>query len=67
MLAVRRLENSYTTTSILATLLGILDGLDTEIKAVYPDRGFYDSKCLTLLQTHNYANVVPVIRCGEAI
>jgi len=45
----------------------VLDGLDTEVKAVYLDRGFYDSKCLTLLQAHNYAYVVPIIRWGEAI
>jgi len=31
------------------------------------DRGFYDSKCLTLLQAHNYAYVIPIIRWGEAI
>jgi len=36
-------------------------------KAVYLDRGFYDSKCLTLLQAHNYAYVIPIIRWGEAI
>jgi len=51
----------------LAEFLGVLDGLDTEVKAVYLDRGFYDSKCLTLLQAHNYAYVVPIIRWGEAI
>ncbi len=45
----------------------MLDGLDTEVKAVYLDRGFYDSKCLTLFQTHNVAYVVPIIRWGEAI
>jgi len=50
-----------------AEFLGVLDGLDTEVKAVYLDRGFYDSKCLTLLQAHNYAYVVPIIRWGEAI
>jgi len=27
----------------------VLDGLDAGVKAVYLDRGFYDSKCLTLL------------------
>jgi len=39
-----------------------LDGLDAGVKAVYLDRGFYDSKCLTLLQAHNYAYVIPIIR-----
>ncbi len=31
------------------------------------DHGFYDSKCLTLLQAHNYAYVVPIIQWGEVI
>jgi len=44
-----------------------LDGLDAGVKAVYLDRGFYDSKCLTLLQAHNYAYVILIIRWGEAI
>jgi len=30
--------------------------------AVYLDRGFYDSKCLTLLYAHNYAYVIPIIQ-----
>jgi hypothetical protein len=66
-LAVRRLEDGDTASIVLAEFLGVLDGLDTEVKAVYLDRGFYDSKCLTLLQAHNYAYVVPIIRWGEAI
>ncbi|QLH81967.1 ISH3 family transposase [Halosimplex pelagicum] len=66
-LAVRRLEDGDTASSVLAEFLGVLDGLDTEVKAVYLDRGFYDSKCLTLLQAHNYAYVVPIIRWGEKI
>lgn len=36
---------------IYAEFLGLLDGLDLRVKAVYLDRGFYDSKCLSLLQT----------------
>jgi len=51
----------------LAEFFGVLDGLDAGVKAVYLDRGFYDSKCLTLLQAHNYAYVIPIIRWGEAI
>jgi hypothetical protein len=51
-----------TASSVLAEFLGVLDGLDSEVKAVYLDRGFYDSKCLTLLQAHNYAYVIPIIR-----
>ncbi|MFC6888446.1 ISH3 family transposase, partial [Halorubrum trueperi] len=66
-LAVRRLDDGDTASSVLAEFLGVLDGLDTEVRAVYLDRGFYDSKCLTLLQTHNYAYVVSIIRWGEAI
>jgi len=66
-LAVRRLEDGDTASSVLAEFLGVLDGLDAEVKAVYLDRGFYDSKCLTLLQAHNYAYVMPIIRWGETI
>ncbi|MDL0119148.1 ISH3 family transposase, partial [Halobacterium salinarum] len=66
-LAVRRLEDGDTASSVLAEFLGILDGLDTKVKAVYLDRGFYDSKCLTLLQAHNYAYVIPIIRWGKTI
>jgi len=49
----------------LAEFFGVLDGLDAGVKAVYLDRGFYDGKCLTLLQAHNYAYVIPIIRWGE--
>ncbi|KOX95952.1 ISH3 family transposase [Halorubrum tropicale] len=66
-LAVRRLEDGDTASSVLAEFLGVLDGLDAEVKAVYLDRGFYDSKCLTLLQAHDYAYVIPIIRWGETI
>jgi len=34
-LAVRRLEDGDTASSVLAEFLGVLDGLDTEVKAVY--------------------------------
>jgi len=53
-----------TASSVLAEFLGVLDGLDFDVKPVYLDRGFYDSKYLTLLQAHNYAYVVPIIRWG---
>jgi len=49
-LAVRRLKDGDTASSVLAEFFGVLDGLDAGVKAVYLDRGFYDSKCLTLLQ-----------------
>jgi hypothetical protein len=48
-------------------VLGVLDGLDLGVKAVYLDCRFYDNKCPTLLQAHNYAYVVPIIRWGKAI
>jgi hypothetical protein len=66
-LAVRRLTDGDTASSVLAELLGLLEQFDIEIKAVYLDRGFYDGKCLTLLQAHNYAYVTPIIRWGDAI
>jgi len=66
-LAVRRLKDGDTASSVLAEFFGVLDGLDAGVKAVYLDRGFYDGKCLTLLQAHNYAYVIPIIRWGEAI
>ncbi|ELZ01385.1 ISH3 family transposase [Natrialba aegyptia] len=66
-LAVRRLEDGDTASSVLAEFLGILDGLDAEVKAVYLDREFYDSKCLTLLQAHNHAYVMPIVRWGKTI
>jgi len=66
-LAVRRLKDGDTASSVLAEFFGVPDGLDAGVKAVSLDRGFYDSKCLTLLQAHNYAYVIPIIRVGEAI
>ena len=66
-LAVRRLEDGDTASSVLAEFLGILDGLDLEVKAVFLDREFYDSKCLTLLQAHNHAYVMPIVRWGQTI
>jgi len=65
-LAVRR-QDGDTASSVLAEFFGVLNGLDTEIKGVYLDRGFYDGKCLTLLQARNYAYVVPIIQWGEPI
>ena len=66
-LAVRRLEDGDTASSVLAEFLGLLDGLDLDVKAVYLDREFYDSKCLTLLQAHNHAYVMPIVRWGQTI
>jgi len=66
-LAVRRLTDGDTASSVLAEFLGLLDGLDLDVKAVYLDREFYDSKCLTLLQAHNHAYVMPIVRWGQTI
>jgi len=47
---------------------GVLDGLDAG--GSRPSTLIADSttvKCLTLLQAHNYAYVIPIIRWGEAI
>jgi hypothetical protein len=40
-LAVRRLEDGDTASSVIAEFLDVLDGLDAEVKAVFLDRGFY--------------------------
>ena len=66
-LAVRRLEDGDTASSVLAEFLGILDGLDLSVKAVYLNHRFYDSKCLTLLQAHNHAYVMSIVRWGVTI
>ena len=66
-LAVRRLEDGDTTSSVLAEFIRVLEGLDPEVKDVYLDHKFYDSKCLTLLHAHSYAYVTPIMKWGEAI
>lgn len=66
-LAVRRVVDGDTPSDLLAEFLGILDGLEAEVRAVYLDREFYDSKCLTLLQAHNLAYVLPIVRWGTTI
>jgi hypothetical protein len=37
------------------------------MKAVYVDSEFYDGKCLTLMQAHNHAYVMPIIEWGTKI
>jgi hypothetical protein len=66
-LAVRRLTDGDTTSDVLTEFLGLLDTFEFEVKAVYLDSGFYDGKCLTLLQAHNLAYVLPIIRWGNTI
>ncbi len=59
---MRSLTDGDTASSILAELLGVLDGLALETKVVYLDREFYDTYCLTLLVAHNYAFVMPIVK-----
>jgi len=66
-LAVRQLVAGETTSDVLAEFLELLDGLDLGVKAVYPDRGFYNSTGLKLLYAHNYAYVMPIVKWGETI
>ncbi|MFC7074302.1 ISH3 family transposase [Halovenus rubra] len=66
-LAVRRLTDGDTASSVLAEFLGLVDDFDFEVKALYVDSEFYDGKCLTLMQAHNHAYVVPIIAWGTKI
>jgi hypothetical protein len=66
-LAVRQLVAGETTSDALGEFLELLDGLDLRVKAVYLDRGFYNSTCLELLYAHNYAYVMPIVKWGETI
>ena len=66
-LAVRQLIAGETTSDVLAEFLELLDGLDLSVKAVYLDRGFYNSTCLGLLYAHNYAYAMPIVKWGETI
>jgi len=64
---VRRLTDGDTAAEVLAEFLGLLDNFDFEVKALYVDSEFYDGKCLTLMQAHNHAYVVPIIKWSKAI
>jgi hypothetical protein len=66
-LAVRRLTDGDTASGVLAEFLGLLDRFEFEVKAVYVDSEFYDGKCLTLMQAHNQAYVMPIIAWGTKI
>jgi hypothetical protein len=66
-LAVRQLSAGETTGDVPGEFLELLDGLDLSVKAVYLDRGFYNSTCLNLLYAYNYAYVIPIIKWGETI
>ena len=66
-LAVRQLVAGETSGDVLGEFLELLDGLDLSVKAVYLDRGFYNSTCLGLLYAYNYAYVIPVVKWSETI
>ncbi len=66
-LAVRRLTDGDTASDVLTEFLGVLENFEFDVKAAYLDSGFYDGKCLTLLQAHNFAYIVPVIKWGSKI
>ena len=64
---MRRLTDGDTASDVLAEFLGLPNNFDFDVKTVYLDSGFYDRKCLTLLQAHNFAYIVPVIKWGRKI
>ena len=66
-LAVRRLTDGDTASNVLAEFLGLADNFEFDVKAVYVDREFYDGKCLTLMQAHNLAYAVPIVKWGDEI
>jgi len=66
-LAVRQLVAGETSSDVLSEFFELLDGLDLGVKAVYLDRGFYNSTCLGLLYAYNYAYVIPVVKWGDTI
>jgi len=61
-LAVRQLVAGETSSDVLSEFLELLDGLDLRVKAVYLDRGFYNSPRHVLLYAYNYAYVIPVVK-----
>lgn len=66
-LAVRQLVAGETTGDVLAEFLELLDGLDLGVKAVYLDRGFYNSTCLSLLYAYNYAYVMLIVPANQPL
>ena len=59
---MRRVTHGDIASSVLAEFPGLVDDFDFDVKAVYVDREFYDGKCLTLMQAHNHAYVMPIIK-----
>jgi len=66
-LAVRRLTDGDTASTVLAEFLGLVGDFDFNVKAFCLDREFYDGNCLTLMQAHNHAYVVPITAWGKKI
>jgi hypothetical protein len=66
-LGVRQLLSGDTNSDVLAEFFELLDGLDLDVKAVYLDRGFYNSTCLSLLYAHNYVYVMLIVKWCETI
>jgi hypothetical protein len=66
-LAVSRLTDGDTATEVPVEFLGLLDDFEFEIKALYVESEFSDGNCLTLMQAHNHAYVVPIIRWGNVV
>ena len=64
---MRRLTDGDTASSVLTEFFGLVDSFGFEVKALYVDSEFYAGKCLTLMQAHNHAYVVPVIAWGNDI
>ena len=63
-LAVRRVANGDTASSVLAGCPGLLDDFDCTVKAVSVDPVCYDGTCLTLLQANNHVSVMPIVTWG---
>jgi hypothetical protein len=66
-LAVRRHTAGDTASGVLAEFCGLLESFAFDVEAIYLDREFYDSKCLTLLSAHNFAYVMPIVKWGNRI
>ncbi len=65
---MRRRRQNWNSAQTTARRLGTKSyhpKLDVQVKAVYLDRVFYNSTCLELLYAHNYAYVMPIVKCGE--
>ena len=59
---MRRVTYGGTASKVLAEFLDHVDEFEFEVKAVYVDSEFYDGKCFTLMQAHNHAYVILIIK-----